>query len=253
MKKLLFVSLLGAMTFPALSAETVNISVIGTISAASCNPSASGGGIVDYGTIKPDNLNETGPTVLEVKTVAFTVQCDAPANVALRAYSNRGGTTTNAGAENSVGSAQASPELLALGLGQNLPYDLPNITKVMVAGLGKANETNTNIGGYMLNMPFPLIEIDGEEVQAKYWTNTLPSQNTSWGKNTALQDQGDSLFSQMAGYFSYSKDSELASPEPFKELTGTLLVQAYITDKSNLDLSSPVNLDGSSTIELYYF
>lgn len=161
------------------------------------------------------------------------------------------GTVTNAGAENSVGSAVASSDLKSAGLGLNQPFDLPNVTTSMVAGLGTAN--NSNIGGYMLNLPFTLVNIDGEVAQAKFWTNTVPNQLTKWGKNKTVQAQGDTLFSQSAGYFSYSSNPDDDTPQAFQNLSGTLVVQGYITDKANLDLSSPINLNGSSTIELYYF
>ncbi|MGK8936242.1 hypothetical protein ACRS85_26935 [Pluralibacter gergoviae] len=41
-------------------------------------------------------------------------------------------------------------------------------------------------------------------------------------------------------------------PVAFKTLTGTLNVQAVINKGAELDLSKAVNLDGLSTIQLYY-
>lgn len=255
MKKLLLVSILSAVATPALSAESVDISVIGTISSASCTPSAGGGGVVDYGFIKPDMLADTGPTVLGVKTIGFTVSCDAPANVALRASSNRMGTVTNTtGPESQVGSGLANAALVAAGLGKNQPYGQATVSTPTVVGLGKASN-GSNIGGYMMNLPPALVTLDGVAATNKYYTYAVPTQTTKWNKESSsiVTNNGHTLFTVDNAFFGYGTDSAATSPTPFVELAGTLVIQGYITDKANLDLSAPINLNGSTMIELYYF
>lgn len=56
-----------------------------------------------------------------------------------------------------------------------------------------------------------------------------------------------------APYISFGSDVNSASPSPFRHFEGILIIQAYITHKMDLDLTSPLHLDGSSTIELYYY
>ncbi len=56
---------------------------------------------------------------------------------------------------------------------ENLPLGLPNVTQAFVVGLG-GNE-NKKIGGYMLNLPFTHIRLDGKDAKAKYWTPTRPN------------------------------------------------------------------------------
>lgn len=247
-------SIVSMMSYGA-SATSLDINVIGTISSASCVPTATGGGVVDYGFIKPDALAESGPTVLDVKTVAFTINCDAPTNVALRASSNRMATTTDAKEpESAVGSASASTELVTAGFGQKMPYAQPKVQQPTIAGLGTSN--GKNIGGYMLNLPPSLVSLDGIDATNKYYTvGNRPTSSTSWKKEAAslVTGNGHTLFTTNGAYFAYGTNNESTVPTPFTQFAGTLLVQAFVTDKTNLDLSSPINLDGSSTIELYYF
>ncbi|WBA57757.1 hypothetical protein O7C57_03985 [Providencia sp. 21OH12SH02B-Prov] len=128
---------------------------------------------------------------------------------------------------------------------------MPNVTQAFVDGLG-GNE-NKKIGGYILNLPFTHIRLDGKDAKAKYWIPMRPEQSTLWNQETELKGNGGSLFTGTASYFSYGIDIAAAVPTPFIELDGVLIIQAYITDKQNLDLTTPQHLDGSSTIELYYY
>jgi len=257
MKKILIASLASAVSIitHGVQANSLDISVIGTISAASCTPNAAGGGVVDYGFIKPDTLADKGPTVLSVKTIGFTINCDAPTNVAIRASSNRMSTTTDIkGPESVVGSSIVNAELIAAGFGQNMPFGQSKVSQPTVVGLGASS--GKNIGGYLLNLPPSLVSLDGVPATNKYYTvGNTPNYSTKWIKESSslTTGNGHSLFTTDGAYFAYGVNSEATAPSSFTQLSGTLLVQAYITDKSNLDLSSPVNLNGSSTVELYYF
>lgn len=252
MKKLFLASMITSLSLSAAATDSVDISVIGTISPTSCVPSASGGGIVDYGHILPENLSDTGPTVLPAKTVSFNINCDAPTNVALRANSNRLGTTTDAGAENITGSAKANSTLISAGLGSNLPLGLPNVISPSAAGLGTAN--GSNIGGYMINLPVTQISLDGTAAAARYYSLQAPTATSSWSKiSTGITSDGDTLLPANTAYFGYSSNADDLVPQKFQELSGSIVVQGYITDKANLALNQPINLDGSTTIELYYY
>ncbi|EMI5491517.1 DUF1120 domain-containing protein [Providencia stuartii] len=253
MKKLLLVSLLASATLPAMAADSVDISVIGTISPTSCVPTASGGGVVDYGNINPNSLNATGPTVLPAKTVNLSISCDGEAYVALRANSNRTNTVTDTnGAENISGSAKVNQAVIDAGLGKNQPNGLGNVTEPHAAGLGLAN--GQKIGGYMLNLPVTSITLDGVDAAVRYYSTGTPTQTSSWNKmSPGVSNDGDSLLPASAAYFGYNSDAAAAVPQKFKLMNASVVVQAYITDKSALDITQPINLDGSSTIELYYY
>lgn len=253
MKKLLIATLLTSSSLSALAADSVDISVIGTISPTSCVPSASGGGVVDYGNINPDTLAATGPTVLPAKTISISINCDGETFVALSAISNRPNTVTNSnGAENATGSARASQALIDAGLGKNLPNGLSNVSTPYAAGLGLAN--GQKIGGYMMNLPVTSVNIDGTDAAVRYWSVTAPTSTSSWNKmSPGVSDDGDSLLPASAAYFGYNSDAAADTPQAFKTLNAMVLIQAYITDKSALATNQPINLDGSSTIELYYY
>lgn len=238
-----------SLNVAAFSPSTVRVS--SELRAIACIPSVSNNGTVDYHTLHANDLANDGVTILPVQTLNFTLSCDAATNIAIRARSNRPQSTTNAGSENEIGSALAKTEVLSAGLGMNLPMGLPNVTQAFVVGLGTSN--GQKLGGYLLNMPFTQMRLDGQPVTVKYWTPTLPNQATSWNKETDLQGNGGSLFTNTASYFSFSTDTNSIVPMPFKQLNGLLIIQAYITQKQNLNLSSPVYLNGSSTIELYYY
>lgn len=228
-----------------------NILVTSSLRAIACTPVVSNSGKVDYNIIQASELSDNAITVLPARTLNLTIACDATTNVAIRARSNRPHSTSNATNENEIGSSLVSSDAILAGLGKNLPLGLPDLTQAFVAGLG--NTENQKIGGYILNLPFTLIRLDGKTVKAKYWTQTEPSVSTLWNHETDLKANGGSLFTGTASYFSFGTDVSSVIPSPFKYFEGILVIQAYIVGKKDLNLTLPLHLDGSSTIELYYY
>lgn len=248
MKKLLLATLLASTTLPAMAGDAIDIKVIGTISPTACTPTASGGGVVDYGNIKPSTLDATGTTVLPAKTLNFTIQCSGEANVALRASSNRG-VAANAGTANSTGASKLTDATTVTNIVSGLPYNI-TVNNPDVMGLG-TSPNGADIGGYMMILPTSLVTLDGVDANRRLFASAPLDQNTTWGVENNEVSHGGSLNSGDT-YFSYSTDSAATKPQAFKLLSGTLIVRGYITEKSKLDVT-PINLDGSSTIELYYF
>ncbi|MFY3771588.1 DUF1120 domain-containing protein [Providencia manganoxydans] len=249
MKKVLLSALLASASFPALSADSIDISVIGTISPTACVPSAAGGGVADYGMIKPSELEATGVSVLEVKTLGFSVQCDGVTNVALRANSNRG-NASDAGPANDTGASKLTDTTALSSMIANLPYNV-SVANPDVMGLGTA-PNGADIGGYMMLLPTSLVTLDGEAATKRFYAFGPLTQNTTWNVEGAETNHGGSINSG-ATFVSYSTDNTDTKPQAFQNLTGTLIIRAYITDQSKLDVTQPINLDGSSTIELYYY
>ena len=249
MKKILLASVLTSASLSGMAADSIDIKVIGTINPTACTPSASGGGVVDYGNIKPSALSATGTTVLDVKTLAFSIQCTGETNVTLRANSNRG-TAADAGPANTTGASKLTDATTLSNMIANIPYSV-TVINPDVMGLGTGSD-GKDIGGYMMLLPTSLVTLDGDIATRRFYASGTLDKNTVWGVENNESSHGGSMNSAET-YFSYSTDNTASKPQAFKTLLGTLIIRGYITDKSNLDLTQPINLDGSSTIELYYF
>lgn len=224
-KKTSYTLALIATTTSAFAADSVDVKVIGTISPAACTPTLSGGGTVDYGTIKANTLAVDAYTVLDEKTLDFTITCDAPAKVAIKAVNGRPGTAVSAESEG-VGGAARSPVTL---FGDSATFS---------AGLGL--DGTTKIGGYGLRIQDG-VTADGSAV-GRIFRGT-----GSWADNPTGDFYGSSAVRQLSWAPGSSTD-----PVAFKTLAGKLGVQAYLNKASELDLTKEIQLDGLSTIEIVY-
>jgi type 1 fimbria pilin len=81
----------GAMLVAGTSAfaDEANLTVKGTITPSACIPSFSGGGTVDFGTIKTGDLKADGYTKLGTKTVNLTIQCQTAKNAYFEIQDNQ--------------------------------------------------------------------------------------------------------------------------------------------------------------------
>jgi hypothetical protein len=219
-KQLCALTVLSAVAAPAM-AESIDVRITGTITPSACTPTVTGGGTVDYGTISGDTLNVTSFTVLDQKTLPFTLTCDSPTRVALQTIDGRSGTAVIP-----VGSSV---------LGQAVTASTPML------GLGKAGDTN--IGAFALSIPAASVTIDGSGSNVKSLSSS--DQGTTWSNNTS------EWVTDTADYFSWGNDGT-TTPTAVTNLAGTLNVQAVINKTSALDLSSEVNLDGMATLEVKY-
>lgn len=227
-----------------------SFSIISTFNSAACNPTVSGGGVVDYNRIHISHLNPTGPTVLPAKILTLSILCDTYANVAIRADSNRPNSLVDTrGNVNASGAARTNEAVTSAGLGKNLPNGFADISDPDVAGLGLSD--NKKIGGYMMVMPLTGIFIDGAQTSVRFITNGKPDKNTLWQRPTS-DVTGGSLYSG-SYYAAFTSKTNSSIPQSFKNFTASLIIQAYITDRKNLNTNSDILLDGSSTIELYYY
>ncbi|MBB1202748.1 DUF1120 domain-containing protein [Enterobacteriaceae bacterium 89] len=228
-KSICALAVLAATAVSAQAASNVDVKVIGRIDPGTCTPTLSGGGTVDYGTMSPSILAATGYTVLPEKQLDFAISCTAPSKVALLAVSGRPGTVAgSAEGVNNLGSQPAGTTLM----GQ---------TNTSVAGLGKAG--NANIGGYALRIDPTTVKADSASVDGVYSENS----GSSW-KAGAF---GTPFNNNVLRYVSWAAKGN-TTPEAFTNLTGKLSVQAYIADKSTLDLTNTIQLDGLTTLELVY-
>lgn len=229
-----------------------SFSVISAFSSVACNPTISSGGIIDYNRIHVSHLNAVGPTVLPAHLLTFSIQCDAITNVAIRADSNRPDSLIDirSGTTNISHAARTNQNVRSAGLGKNLPSGLANISDPDVAGLGLSG--GKKIGGYLMAMPVSEIMLDGIGAKARYLVNGKPTANSTWLRASENDVTGGSIYAG-ANYFGYSTNRSYSAPQAFKNLTATIIIQAYISDIANLNLSGPIQLDGSSKIEIYYY
>lgn len=232
--KRVLVGCLVLLTAHSLSvrAESVELRVTGTLIPGACTPTLSNNGVIDYGNITADKLSQDAYTVLEVKSLEFTIVCTAPAKVAIKATNIRPGSVAGAD-ENGVSMAARSPVALFDGAFQ------------AVVGLGF--DAGVPIGGYALRAVSGSFSADGNSV-VNIWQN---SDNDS--DNWDVASTTNTLYTPNAvfRYISWAAPgTEL--PLAFTVLNGQLEVQAYLNKASALDLSDAVRLDGASTIEIIY-
>ena len=206
-------------------AQSVDVRISSAIEPTACTPTLGGGGTIDYGTIAAGSLSATAYTVLPEKILSISISCDAPAKVALQALSGRPGSL--AGAEEHAYGQGGAP--VAFGGSQN----------PVAVGLGLHG--SDKIGGY--NVKVNNVFLDG--VASVGMVKTIGG--TTWS-NAYI----DSLFNHSySNLFSFGA-SAADGPVAFEEMSGQVSVQAYINKTSDLDLTTPVVLDGLTTIELVY-
>uniref|UniRef100_UPI0035C76D79 DUF1120 domain-containing protein n=1 Tax=Serratia quinivorans TaxID=137545 RepID=UPI0035C76D79 len=234
MKKTLLATLLAAgavvCASSAFAADSVDLKVIGTIEPVACTPTLSGGGTVDYGTIKADTLKADDYTVLPIKSLDFAITCDGKAKVALRGINGRIGSLAGA-TEGVSGFGNVVSGVFGAGA-----------AAIGSAGLGLTSD-NKKIGGYTARVSSAAgVKADDIAVDTIY-----------------RNDPADSWVASLSGLFMNSTNRQISwattgtvVPVSFKTLAGTLEVQAYISKASELDITKPIQLDGLTTLELIY-
>ena len=221
--------LIMASGISAASAQIVQVNITATTEPTACVPTLTRGGVIDYGNIKANTLSQDAYTVLPEKNVDFSVRCDAPARVAIRAVNDRPGSMAGV-TENAAGIAPA-------------PVALFNQSNWVGAGLGM--DGTSRIGGYGLRIDSSSATADGQGVSGIY--NTAESFTTPW-----IDSPGGNLYGTVGVHsLSWAMPGSL-DPVVATTFAGRISVQAYINRASQLDLSHAVHLDGQTTLELHY-
>jgi type 1 fimbria pilin len=198
----------------------IDLRVKGTIVPASCVPFLQGGGVVDYGNIAAEDLNQTSYTVLEKKEIVFNINCRSHTKVGLKAQDGKGFSQV--------------PGILAATIGADY-------TDNYNYGLG-ATADGENIGGYAVNLKPGSFNASGTPVKVI----TSLDKGTSWIETaTGAVGQNDNLGS-------WARTVGLIVPVSFVTLSGVMEVQAVINKASELTINNDVPLDGLATFELSY-
>jgi len=223
-KTLLAVMLAATANHAFAAGDSVDVRVIGQIVPAACTPALSGGATIDYGTIKAETIAKDDFTILPVKSLNFTLTCEAAAKVALTsAVDSRSGTAVNP-------------------VGKSL-FGRTIVANTTLMGLGQAD--GKNIGSYAMLIDGASTKLDGTTTPDSIVSSDV---GMSWVKAAV----GDVWLGANKFYlYSWANAGEL-EPVAFTTLTGTLKVQAAINKGSELDLTKAVTLDGMSSVQVYY-
>ncbi|MCM7588020.1 DUF1120 domain-containing protein [Enterobacter chuandaensis] len=215
------------LSLSAHAADSFNINVTGVISPAACQANITGGETIDYGNIPANSLTTDAVTLLPAKQTAFTLTCDAPAKLGFRVIDNR------------AASKMTSGEGFIMDSGISYNYSVLN-------GLGVDAKGN-NIGGWMAE----LINLT-RDAESNNGIVTSLDDGVTWRKSAVYSDKFGLYSMDSVNRLVSVTDAGGSVPVAFSTLTGTLSVQTAINPASTLDLSQPVTLDGSITVEMVY-
>lgn len=216
----------GLMAAAVIAAVSVNanaaidLRVKGTIVPASCVPFLQGGGVVDYGTIPAEDLNQTSYTVLGKKEIVFNINCQAATKVGLKAQDGKGFSQI--------------PGILASTIGADYTDNYNYGLGTTVAG--------EKIGGYAVNLKPGSFQTNNGSVKA---ITSLDNGTTWLETTTGAVGQNDNLAS-------WAGTTGPLIPVSFITLSGAMEVQAVINKASDLTIDNDVPLDGLTTFELSY-
>lgn len=198
----------------------IDLRVKGTIVPASCVPFLQGGGVIDYGNIAAEDLNQTSYTVLEKKELVFNINCRSHTKVGLKAQDGKGFSQV--------------PGILASTIGADY-------TDNYNYGLG-ATAKGEHIGGYAINLKPDSFLSASQPIRP---ITSVDNGNSWLATTTGAVGQADNVAA-------WSRMTGLLAPVSFITLTGVLEVQAVINKAGELTIDNDVPLDGLATFELSY-
>ena len=194
------------------AASTVELTVGGVITPMACTPVFAGGGVVDFGKISQQDLNQATGTRLPLKSLNLTVSCNAPGRYALRMRDNRDGTA--------------------------------HVNSEIYYGLGLDSAGN-KIGVY--SVKFDPRKTVADALPVIYGTESTTG-GLAW--RTSNSNPIDIGSRSLLGFTEVAGSN--AGPSAIQNLTSTLTLEAVINARQNLDLSVETPIDGSATLEVVY-
>ena len=208
-----YLTLLTVLLSPLTNAaSTVDLNVNGLITPASCTPTLSGNGRVEFGKISQQDLNLATGTRLPRKSLSLTLTCNGPVQYSLRMLDNRDGTA--------------------------------HVNSEIYYGLGLDNSGN-KIGVYSLSF-------DPKQTSADSWAPVYGTESTTGGLAWRMANLNpiDVGARSLLGFT--DTEGSTAGPAAIQNLTSTLTLEVVINAKQNLDLSTDIVMDGSATLEVLY-
>ena len=209
------------------NSASFDLGITGTITPASCVPTL-GNSNIAYGNIPTEMLSADKETFLPMKSTTYTIICDAAVKVALKIKDNRHGTQSSP-TEN----FQIFEETVGLG-----PSSF---------GLG------TDASGNKIGLWVPALNVASITTDTESGVDVLYSgaATPNWVKipKTSVRVYNGTYRNDVMNTF--AKKGEL-TPLALTTVNGILEIQPVIAPASTLDLTEPVALNGSATIELVY-
>lgn len=221
------VLLASGLSLSAHAADSFNINVTGVISPAACEANITGGETIDYGTIHASKLSADAVTLLPAKQTGFTITCDAPAKLGFRTVDNRAGSKMTTGPSITMESGNSWARTYLNGLGVDGQGNI----------IGGWSAELSNVTSDTVSTPEMIFSTD---------------EGANWVKGGTKNGTIIPFFVDGKNEIGTISIAGTLTPAAFSTLTGTLAVQAVINPASTLDLSQPVTLDGSVTVEMVY-
>jgi hypothetical protein len=190
-----------SVTAGSAFASTADFRIIGTFVPGSCLPTFASAGVVDYGNIASGT-----------RSIAYTISCDAPIEIATTLTDNRTGSASTVATTH-------------YGLGSKGTVNTGFYTVAQLPGSASAGDASGIAA-------VDLIERDGT--------------TGAWSAVTSGVQAGDGGRQQ-----AYAPTGTLI-PGAFQEYAGTLQISASIAQADSLDLASEIVLDGLATFEVRY-
>jgi hypothetical protein len=206
-------------TSPA-QAQSVTLSVTGTLKPTSCLPTLSGGGTLDWGDISQSSILPDAPNKLGGKQIGFSIKCEAKTAVAIKVIDNR-------------------PESVVPGItfdGNGAP-----LSSAFIFGLGSVG--GKSLGSYSVSLVNATFTGDNQPVSAM----RRPISSDTWTSLASLSRP----FMSTSNLYTWGAPGTTV-PGAFDSIVGQLYVLPILNKGLELPRQNEIILDGSLSIELAY-
>ncbi|EPL8677039.1 DUF1120 domain-containing protein [Klebsiella michiganensis] len=224
MKKTLIAAALVLFTGSALAEQNAVLQVQGKLTAASCTPELSNGGVIDYGYIHLSTLSPTEVNPLGFKDIELTINCTAPTKVAWTSADNET-------------DSQPSPPINVITTSGSMAYP----PTYQAYGVGKT-EDGVAIGNYAF-FTDQSPTYDGNVGSIIYHNPDWGSARWSAGP-PSLRNDGYSLISVAS--------PDTLEPIAFSRAVFKLSATLSIKDTTSLNIKDDTELKGQATFTLRY-
>jgi type 1 fimbria pilin len=199
--------------------NSIQLRVIGSLVPPACTLALPSGGTIDYGRIQHSELAASGNTILTERNIAFSINCDAPAMVALMLQDEQPGSVV----QDLIKSVRDDPD-----------------GNAVANGLGAVN--GVNIGIYYVRV------FVGPESNNRGTLRTLRSEGLESWSETPVDAP---LYANGTRPLGFSSD-QATVPTALSTVSGRLAIQPLIRPRTELPGGDEIALAGSSTLTLYY-
>ncbi len=211
--------MLASVTTISVAAESASLTITGTITPPSCNVSFTSNGVIDYGSIDASALSKNAFKPYKSIDVPIQIDCATKANVAIKFSDNRASS-------------------LVAGLMTSMATDLTDNDGY---GLGLSSD-GKKIGGYFITVNQNFIA-DTKAVQT---LKTADNGSTWQHAGVGLATPGKLLT------WGSAVPNTPTTITAINTIAGTVTIVPGFNKSSELSVTAPIKLDGSSSVQLVY-